>query len=240
MRVMLTRPRDDSETLAAALRARGFEVVVEPLLRIEPAGALPALDGVAALVATSANGIRAFAAATERRDLTVYTVGDATAQAAAAAGFGNVESAAGDSAALAALIAARAKPDAGALLHVRGRAVAGDLDEALAAKGFSVIPAVLYEARPAEALSAAARESIAERKIDVILFFSPRTARTFAGLVRKAGLADRCDATVAICLSAAVAEAGSGLGWREVKIAATPDRAAMVRLCDAVQESGRT
>ncbi len=79
MRVMLTRPRADSERLAEELRARGNDVVMEPMLHIVPKGSLPPLEGVAALIVTSANGIRALAAASDRRDLTVYSVGDATA-----------------------------------------------------------------------------------------------------------------------------------------------------------------
>ena len=240
MRVLLTRPRADSERLAGELHARGYDVVIEPMLHIVPTGSLPPLDGVASLMATSANGIRAFAAASGRRDLAVYTVGDATARAAKEAGFGAVESAEGDSAALGALVAARVEPEAGTLLHIRARAVAGNLDKLLVLKGFSVRPAILYEAQAADALSDRTREFITSRKIQIILFFSPRTARTFVRLVQQAGLADRCDTMIALCLSSAVAEAGSALIWGSVHIAATPDLAAMMQLCDAVQESSQT
>ncbi|MDA1323839.1 MAG: uroporphyrinogen-III synthase [Proteobacteria bacterium] len=240
MRLMLTRPRADSERLATELRARGNEVVIEPMLEIVPVGPLPPLDGVAAVVVTSSNGIRTFAAVSERRDLTIYAVGDATALTAREAGFTKVESAQGDAAALGALIAARADPAAGALLHIQGRDVTGNLDDSLIARGYSIRPAVMYEARAADKLSMEAREFIAGRQIDVILFFSPRTARTFVRLVTEAGLADRCEAMIALCLSAAVAKAGSALIWGGVHIAVAPDRVAMLQLCDAVQESGRT
>ena len=49
------------------------------------------LDGVQALIATSANGVRAFAARDPRRSLPVCAVGDATARAASDAGFADVE-----------------------------------------------------------------------------------------------------------------------------------------------------
>lgn len=244
MRVLLTRPRADSERLAGELRARGNDVVIEPLLRIVPTGSLPALDDVAALIVTSANGIRAFAAASDCRDLPVYTVGDATALAARDAGFTGVESAAGDSAALGALLTARVKPEAGTLLQIQGRDVRGNLDKLLISKGYSVRSAVLYEAEAADSLSTMAGDYIADQKIDLILFFSPRTARTFVRLVHEAGLAERCETMIAICLSSAVAEAASGLVWRGVHIATTPDRAAMLQLCDVLrdvgQESGQT
>ena len=36
MRLVVTRPQSDSERTAAALRARGHEVLVAPLMRVEP------------------------------------------------------------------------------------------------------------------------------------------------------------------------------------------------------------
>ena len=240
MRVMLTRPRADSERLAKELQARGNTVFIEPMLNIIPQGKIPPLDDITALVVTSANGIRAFAALSDNRDLIVYAVGDATAQAAKEAGFAIVESAEGDAAALETHLTAEIKPGSGWLLHIHGRDVTGDLDKSLMSKGYNVRSAVLYRAETASELSEEARDLLANRKIDVILFFSPRTVKTFVRLVREAGLADRCDTIFAICLSAAVADAGSALIWSGVHIAATPDRAAMLRLCDAVQGSGQT
>ena len=59
------------------------------------------------LVFTSANGVAAFAALTPDRALPVFTVGDATAEAARAAGFAAVRSAGGDIGMLAALLRGR-------------------------------------------------------------------------------------------------------------------------------------
>jgi uroporphyrinogen-III synthase len=36
MAVLVTRPQPDDETTAASLRARGFEVLLAPMLRFEP------------------------------------------------------------------------------------------------------------------------------------------------------------------------------------------------------------
>lgn len=237
MRVLLTRPRADSENLAETLRSRGMKVIIEPMLDIIPLGAVPPLEGVTGLIVTSANAIRAFAAACDRRDLEVYSVGDATALAAKEAGFTIVESAQGDSVALGALIAARVRTDAGTLLHIQGRNVTGNLNASLESNRFSVRSAVLYGAEAVDELSLATRDYIKGQKIDAILFFSPRTARTFVRLVTEAGLADRCALINSICLSSAVADAGSALIWCDVHIAAAPDKAAMLNLCEAVQES---
>ncbi|MDP7310868.1 MAG: uroporphyrinogen-III synthase, partial [Alphaproteobacteria bacterium] len=64
MRALITRPREDAEELAQELRRRGLIPVLAPLLTIRNrAGVVPQLDGVQALLLTSANGARALAAA---------------------------------------------------------------------------------------------------------------------------------------------------------------------------------
>ena len=63
MRVLLTRPREDSEGLAAQLAARGVDSFIEPLLEVRFRDGPPLeLAGVAALLMTSGNGVRALAA----------------------------------------------------------------------------------------------------------------------------------------------------------------------------------
>ena len=84
-----TRPREDAEPLTALLAARGHAVTPAPLLTIDYV--TPAdldLGGVAGLLATSANGVRAFARACAERELALYAVGDATAMAAREAALG--------------------------------------------------------------------------------------------------------------------------------------------------------
>ena len=237
MHILLTRPRGDCEPLAAALRALGDEVTIEPMLDIVETGDVPSFDGVQAILATSANGIRALAAARTRRDLPVFAVGDATAQAARAAGYTRVESAQGASAALYRPVTEQLKPGDGALLHVRGRDAAGDLAGRLEANGFAVRTAILYAAEAARALSPAVRERIAVGEIDAVLFFSPRTARTFVNLIGDANMEQACGAIDAVCLSPAVAEAASAVAWRAVHVAASPDQAAMMEERTRMQNS---
>src|SRR5579875_2358381 len=218
-RALITRPRAEAEALAAALERRGIAAVIAPMLEIvfRPAGPLE-LDGVQALLCTSANGVRALAQASAERGLPLFAVGDA--------------SAAGDADALARLAAARLDPQAGRLLHVAGGAVAGDLAGALAARGFAVARAVLYDARPATALSEEARRALSGGEIDLALFFSPRSAATFVELASAAGLAHACAGITAIAISAAVDRALAALGWRARHIADKPDRRALLEAVD--------
>jgi uroporphyrinogen-III synthase len=235
-RALVTRPREDAEGITRALESRGFAVQLEPLLDIvlHRDVALP-LNRVQGFLATSANGVRALAANSPRRDMPLWAVGTATADCARSLGFRSVENGGGDVVRLAELVARRLDPRQGALLHVAGSKVAGDLSGALARQGFEVRRVVLYEARTAEAFSPALLAALDGEALDLALFFSPRTAATFATLAQAAERGECCRAITAYALSPAVAEQLAVLPWRAVHIAGNPDQAALLAVIDAEQ-----
>jgi uroporphyrinogen-III synthase len=112
MAILVTRPQPDNEKTGASLRARGFEVLLAPMLRFEPV-ALPdePTADYAAVIVTSANALRAVEpqlAEYGLLDLPLFAVGERTAAAARKAGFGSVISADGDGADLRDLVVAQA------------------------------------------------------------------------------------------------------------------------------------
>ena len=235
--ILVTRPAEDSGPLAARLRALGFGVSVEPMLEIRWLdGPEPDVENVQALLFTSANGVRGYARRTSRRDRPVYAVGDATATAAREAGFAQVESASGDVYALAALVRQRCAATSGPLLHVAGTKLAGDLAGMLAESGFSILRETLYDAVPTGHLSDGTAAALRTGTLDAVLFFSPRTARSFVRLVNEAGLIDRCRTVDALCLSPAVAEAARTYGelgvtpWQSVRVAPRPEQDSLLGL----------
>lgn len=228
-RLLITRPADDAEPLSRLLQGMGVESLVEPMLTIvhEP-GPAPDLRGVQALLMTSANGVRAFAARSSERRLPALAVGDATAQAARQAGFVQVDSAGGNVDDLCRLARVRLDPAAGALLHVAGSRVAGDLAGQLATAGFAYRREVLYRAETAQALSAEAITAMSAGAIEGVLFFSPRTATTFVRLLDKAGVVAVVARMDAYCLSPAVAEAARRAPWRRSVVAERPDQESLL------------
>ena len=231
-RVLITRPAADAGPLAHALEARGFSVLIEPLLRIRMLdGPAPDLAGVQALAFTSANGVRALVHAAPEAPAAgcpAFAVGPATAEAARIAGFAEVISADGDVGALADVIVGRLEPEAGAVLHVAGSQRAGDLVGRIEAAGFHARRAVLYEAVAAEALSPETRAAMAAGEGGWGLIFSPPTAGLFVTLMQGAGLATLANAICLVALSPAVAEAAAPLSWGEVRVAAAPRQDALL------------
>lgn len=235
MRLLLTRPAEESERSRALFAAAGHSTLAEPLLRLETLPARLELAGVQALAVTSRQGLRALAALTPRRDLPLYAVGPASAELARAAGFRQVVAASGDAASLAALLARRLDPAAGPLLHAAGETLAADLGDLLAGSGLQVIRTTLYRACPAESLTRTAQKALLDGALDGVSFFSPRTAAVFAKLAVREGVAEACGGLVAACLSPAVAERAAVLAWREILVAAEPSLASLLEALAAYE-----
>lgn len=228
-RALVTRAEPGASETAARLRAMGCEAILAPLLTIEAVPADTDIAGVQALLFTSANGVAAFARATLARNVPAYSVGDATGEAARAAGFADVRVAGGDVGALAQWVAATARPEAGPLLHVAGADLAGDLKGALEARGFTVDRRVLYRAVSADALPPAAETALVTDPptIDIVLFHSARAAEAFNRCAKPEAHLDRI---TALCLSEAVAAAARVRDWRAVVAAQEPRETALLAL----------
>ena len=231
MRVLVTRPKDDAAETAATLKSLGHEVLIAPLLEIQfRAGADLSLDGVQAVFVTSANGIRALARRTNKRDIEILAVGAQSAETARQVGFANVRHADGDARALADLVIANLKPENGALFHAAGAETRGRLAETLSAQGFVIRSEVLYDAVAAKALPPTVQAALAQGAVDAALFFSPRTAQIFADIAVREGLSDSCLTLGALCISRATADELQSLSFRQVQTASRPDQNALLAL----------
>jgi len=236
---LVTRPAEDAAPLAEALKTRGIAVLSEPLLTIKPKPDVAIdLSGVQALLFTSANGARAFAASSPERELRALAVGDGTADALRSLGFARIDSANGDVHDLERLAKDKLDPAKGRLLHPAGTNVAGDLAGRLSVAGFRVERLALYDAEPAEALSETARSEIAAGRVDWVLIFSPRTAETFVAVMTRAGLADAASRMVLVALSDAVAKAAS-LPFARVVVARAPNEEGLLASLDALKAEGK-
>lgn len=217
MRLWVTRTAPDAQATAERLRDLGHEPVVAPLLEVRNLpGVKPELKGVAALVFTSRNGVAAFASLTRRRNLPVYTVGEATADAAREAGFGAVTSADGALAELVALI--RLHPPKGRLLWPGAAEPAGDLVAALVSHGVECLHLPVYET--------VETALVAPRGLDGVIIHSPRAGRALA---RRVTAADAASLRL-FAISARAAQPLSHLPFASVEIAVSPDETALLDL----------
>jgi uroporphyrinogen-III synthase len=238
MRILITRPKEDAARFAERLEALGHEVLCASLLSVRFFdGPVLTLDGVQAVLATSANGVRALARRVQRRDLKLLAVGPQTAEAARLAGFAHVECADGDAKALAEAVPRWAEPGNGVLLHAASVESEHRLEELLDTMGYQVCTVALYEVVAATGLPAPARAALAEGALDAVFHFSPRSAEAFRVCVSRAHLAASCARLGAVCISQATAEALKPLEFRQVLVAAEPNQDALVD-CLAILSAG--
>lgn len=227
MRILVTRPREDGEEIAARLAERGHQALLAPLLAPHfYDGADIARDDVQAILATSANGVRALARRLTRRDFSIFAVGPQTAEEALRAGFSDVRSADGDSKDLALAASRWAAQGKGVLLHVCGEEAPGTLAENLTLRGFKVRRCALYRMETATQLPADARDAIRQGALDAAMFFSARSARVFGVLAD--GLPT--EKLAALCISKATAAALMEVSFASVAVAARPNQDAMLAL----------
>ena len=244
MRLLVTRPEPDASALAEQLATLGHEAVIAPLMDVAFHDVEINLDGVRAVLFTSANGVRAFACRnTPQPGTKVLAVGQATAQAARAQGWEDVTAADGNVVSLTALATrtldlpsastqGTAKSD-GRLLHVSGQVAAGDLAGELREHGYDVERRIMYAAQPAETLPEMARLALQEGTLDGVLLMSPRTAGLYTDLVKKAGLRRQASKVPAYCLSASVARMVFSQLRPPVHVAAKPDIGHLLALLSA-------
>ncbi len=234
MLFLVTRPEPDGSKLKTMIEAAGHEAIVEPLMTPELLPeAIDNLDGVSAIVATSRNGLRALGHSPFLRDalaIPLFVVGRGTAEEARRLGFERIAIGPGSVSGFAAAIAGTLDPADGLILHLAAETKAGDLAGELDQLGFRVLQPVVYRMKAEEALSEGVREAIGDGEIEGVVLMSPRTARIYASLIRRHGLADATAEMVHVCLSDAVAQSLSALGDVPVEVAEGTSMNALMEL----------
>jgi uroporphyrinogen-III synthase len=236
MRVVLTRPKEDSERTAEAVRTHGHDVLIAPLLRIEPVNAelRPNWGGV---IITSANAAAALAAHPAREGLIrlpVFAVGKRSADAAREAGFTDITTAGGDVRDLVRTIVEHHADAKGPLLYLAGEDRSGDLLGDLTVHGVAAELVVVYRA-VAASLPMALLRALRANQVDAVLHFSRRSAESYIAGSVAMGAATVALAVRHFCLSEQVAEPLRNAGAKSVAVAMRPDEAAMIELLELPQ-----
>ena len=240
MAVLVTRPHPDAEATASALRAKGLEVLLAPMLRFEPVAFHDEEDArYGAVIVTSANalrGIEPHLAGSRLLKLPLFAVGAHTASAAQSAGFDNVIPASGDAASLRDFVLASVKAKelkkASTLLYLAGADLARDLAGELGERGFTVVTHTTYRMIPVPNLPREARDAFAASRIEAVLHYSRRSARAFLEAARAGGVEISALAIPQCCISGAVASVVRDAGAAQVVVAASPDEIALFEVLD--------
>jgi uroporphyrinogen-III synthase len=231
---LVTRPEREGEATAARLRARGHEVLLAPLLRIEVVTDAAVSPGPwSAVMMTSRSAADAIAqhpVLDRLRGLPVFVVGRSTAAATRAAGFADIRSADGGAGDLVELIVSHRATLGGPLLYLAGADRAADVVGSLRQAGVAADMVVIYRAVAAQEFPSTVRDALASGRLDGVLHLSRRSAETFLACSRQSGLLDPALVPTHYCLSAQVAEPLAAAGARHVAVAPRPEESALIGL----------
>ncbi|HAX91057.1 MAG TPA: hypothetical protein DCY07_02465 [Rhodospirillaceae bacterium] len=230
--LLITRPALLAAPLIERCRSLGYTVFHEPLLTITPTESRRPANVKSPIVLLSSRATFEVLAAqkAEIADLMAapcYCVGEKTSETARAFGFTNIKRAAHDGKELAVTFL-RQESQKHPILHIGGEDHETTFHDAVSASGWHVVQWPVYKAVAAEELSSGLIGALRGQRLDVALFLSTRTAKTFVNLVQKNGLESCCRHLSAIELSGAVGHALMPLSFRTSLIAAFPTEADLI------------
>lgn len=179
--LLLTRPQTEAERTARELEEAGFRVTLAPVMAIEPLACAPLATPPEGVLLTSQHAAPALRKLKVRKYTPVIAVGPATADAAKAAGYTQVQVADGHALSLVPVVKARLRPPA-SLAYLRGAEVRHDLQTILTAEGYRVESRRVYRTTPLSSLPDEAQKALGSGTLDAILFYSARTVEHFAAL----------------------------------------------------------
>jgi uroporphyrinogen-III synthase len=153
------------------------------------------------------------------KNLTIVTVGDATAATAREAGFANVISVGENVDDLGTYLIETYGGKDNKFLHFAGTSRAGDLNALTDLEGPTIDVIEVYRAVAEPNLTSLVATAIKANQINGVILMSPRTAEIYASLIIKSVLGSDVEKYAHYCLSANVANALDPLHLSQNKIA---------------------
>ena len=231
MKILLTRPIEDSKKIANDLKELNIGSVISPLLEIHRKRD-EEIDykRYQSILITSRHAALGLRNSSIKKSVPVYCVGDATSSFVANIGFSNVISASGDVADLIQLTARNLTPSNGPLVYLSGQHARHDIKKELEYLNFEVDINVIYEAKEVKSFSLGILKSLEEREITGVFLYSPRSARIFVGNIKRKKLTTVAHDLKVYCISLAVADELRELKWKKILIAQKPNNREMLAL----------
>ena len=239
LRVLVTRPEPGASATASRLRALGHEPVLLPLTRIEPLACRAADGRFTHIIATSANAVRHAPEAMldKLRRLPLLAVGEATAEAAMAAGFGDVSIGDGDAGSLIPQLERLVAPNS-RIAYLCGSVRRYTVEAALRRLGLGF---EVYETYSTEKVSYSTHEidhHLAGGPIDAVLIHSLEAGLAYIRLLQTEITAQAIDSAYHIAISRRVAEGLFGAGIAHVGCAESPSDDAMLAALAELRRPG--
>lgn len=221
MSIWITRPLEQSVAMAAAMKQPTITAPVQEIAYLNPA-----IEGTYdAVITTSQHGT---VGVTKYHDLPLYTVGDASVEAAQANGFTLATALSQDAVGLAAMvISSQSKP--ARFLYLSGRETRVDIAKLLESQGHIVTTVVTYEALPKTTLPDTLLTNW--KQVTGVVLMSVGAAKAVQALTAQHKL--NVSGITAFCISTTVAAAAGALPWAAIHISESPTQQSLIEAMDA-------
>lgn len=227
MRLLLTRPLQESQAFESLLKGLNIEIAIEPMLEVQmnPNFVWSYAEEIQAFLVTSQNVFFHPNIKEVPKHIPLYAVGDKTAERAYQSGFSKVICGHQNARSLETLVLQTAKFNKGSIIYLSGDVIRYDFESSFKEKGFIYERFIIYYVTPVSFLTPEVQADIYNQQFSMICFFSPRTAENFIKILSPY---TNYKKILAICISEAVADKLVHTQWRNIRVASTASNDGML------------
>jgi uroporphyrinogen-III synthase len=225
MKILITRPIDESILLAKKLELLGHQPIIAPLLKIEFTEDIDfqKFDRYDAIIISSRNAIKAIASA--NKNLKLIIVGKETTEFAKSLGFINSIYAGVNIAELKDNLS-----NYNYLLYLTG----ADISDDLGSLSVKIDRQIVYHAKRVDVPSLKFLDFIKQDQLRLCMFFSTRTAQIFLDFINEYKLQSYSSSIIALTLSAKIAHNLKDMRFNSCYIATEPTLDSLVNFIDRI------
>lgn len=225
MKILITRPIDESITLAEKLELLGYQPVIAPLLKIEFTKDIDCqkFDRYEAIIISSKNAIKAIADA--NKNLKLIIVGKETTEFAKSLGFINSIYAGVNIEELKENLS-----NYNHLLYLTG----ADISDDLKSLPVNIDRQIVYNAKRVDVPSVEFLDFIKQDQLRLCIFFSTRSAKIFLDFINEYKLKSYSSSIIALTLSAKIAHNLKDMHFNSCYVATEPTLDSLVNFIDRI------
>lgn len=220
--ILITRPKESALSLAKSIEKEGYKVFIESMFEVQLIDGWPRnkVDPkkLQALMITSVNAIDALEQLELKKDLTILTVGKATAGRLQRLGYNQVYYAQDSARSLLELACQKLSFNGGEVFYLSGQIITLDLAEEMKKRGYQAKRLEVYRTIAKQQLSEELIAKIENHLITAVLIYSKNTATIFQQLIQKYDLLGYFDQIELRCLSGEIVNHCLDLGFKKVTL----------------------
>ena len=229
-KLLLTRPYEDSLSLASKLEHMNIKSLISPVLTLQYFQDLIFPHTYFTAIVTSRHAIRALALNNLDRSIPIIAVGDATAEMAEKLGFTRVSRGENTAKSLISFILDKV-PTTQPLVYAHGKDIKYYLHDILEEDGYSIQNLVVYDAVARTEMAPDIVEALKNKQLTHVAFFSERSVKIFLQQLQHHKIEDMAQHLETIAFSQDIAQQLFGSRWKAVHVLEYPSLNSFLQFC---------